>query len=213
MTPGSEKPEPDYQFERALAQRGRLAIAGVDEAGRGPLAGPVAAAAVILDPAAIPDGLNDSKKLSARARDRLFDDVLANARAVGIAFASLDEIAILNIREASLCAMRRAVLALAIPADFALIDGNATPRHMPCSAETSVRGDTLCLSIAAASIVAKVTRDRLMDRIDREAPLYGFIRNAGYGTAGHLAALNACGPTEFHRIGFAPVRAAQSKAR
>jgi len=188
-------------------------IAGVDEAGRGPLAGPVAAAAVILDPNNLPDGADDSKKLSAPARARLFDEILAGALAVGIGFGSLEEIERINIRAASLLAMRRALLALSIRPDCALIDGNALPDALLCPAQAIVKGDALCLSIAAASIVAKTARDRMMARLHKRFPPYGFDRNAGYGTASHLEALARHGPAECHRASFAPVRAALEQRR
>ncbi len=198
---------PDFDVERGLLATGSGFVAGVDEAGRGPLAGPVAAAAVILDPQDIPARLDDSKKLPARARETLFDIILARALAVGIGFGSLAEIERLNIREASLLAMRRAIDALAIRPGHALIDGNALPRAMPCAASAIIRGDARCVSIAAASIVAKVARDRLMGRLHLAHPQYGWATNAGYGSAAHLAALVQHGPTDCHRAGFAPVRA------
>lgn len=194
------RPIPDLAYEDAL---GGL-IAGVDEAGRGPLAGPVCAAAVILDRANIPPGLNDSKVLSAAKRAALFD--LINAQAdVAIGWASVEEIDALNIREASLLAMRRAVAGLAIRPDTALIDGNACPKGLPCPGVTLVKGDAKSLSIAAASIIAKVARDRVMAGLAKAHPGYGWEVNQGYPTASHLAALQDMGVTPHHRRSFRPV--------
>ncbi len=204
---------PTYLSEQNLMTSQNGWVAGVDEVGRGPLAGPVAAAAVILDPARLPSGVNDSKKLSARARDALFDLIMDRAIAVGIGYGSVEEIERINIREASLLAMRRAVLALSRAPIHALIDGNAAPAGLPCPATTIIKGDATCVSIAAASIVAKVTRDRLMGRLHLVHPHYGFATNAGYGAPAHLAALERLGATDCHRRGFAPVRAALSKPR
>ncbi len=204
--------KPDFQFEWALRRKGVWPVAGLDEAGRGPLAGPVAAAAVILDPDHIPEGLDDSKKLSAARRERLFESILARAAAVSVALASPSEIDRLNIRAASLLAMRRALAALALAPAHALIDGNVLPPDLPCPATTIVKGDARCVSIAAASIVAKVTRDRLMENLDREWPAYGFARHAGYPTAFHRDALKKNGPSPFHRLSFAPVRAALTRS-
>ena len=185
-------------------------MAGVDEAGRGPLAGPVSAAAVILDPKKLPRGIDDSKKLSSAARDELFDLICARALAIGVGLASVEEIDRLNIRNATFLAMRRALGALAITPVHALIDGNASPRDLSCTVQTIVKGDAISLSIAAASIIAKVTRDRLMERLDEAYPQYGFKNHMGYGAPAHLAALKAHGPCPWHRRSFAPVRAAQA---
>ena len=204
---------PSLDLERACRARGARAVAGVDEVGRGPLAGPVVAAAVVLDPDRPPLGADDSKKLSARARETLFDTIMRDARAVALGFGSVEEIARLNIRAASLLAMRRAIEALALPPDMALIDGNALPPGLPCPARAIVKGDSLSLSIAAASIVAKVTRDRLMARLHVRHPAYGFDRHAGYGTAAHLKALAEHGATESHRRDFAPVAAVLARSR
>lgn len=182
-----------------------LIVAGVDEVGRGPLAGPVAAAAVALDPARIPVGLRDSKTLSASARERLFSEIVADA-AVGIAFASPAEIDALDIRRASLLAMRRAVAALPVAPDVALIDGRDAPEGLACRAEAVVRGDSRFACIAAAAIVAKVVRDAAMARLDAIHPEFGFARHAGYPTRAHLEALSRFGPCRFHRMSFAPVR-------
>jgi len=178
--------------------------AGVDEAGRGPLAGPVVAAAVILPGGWVPEGLDDSKRLTARARERL--DRLIRTRAVwGLGAASVAEIDARNIREAAHLAMRRAFAALGVVPARALIDGNALPGPLPCPAEAVVGGDALVAEIAAASILAKVARDRIMARLDARWPGYGWAANAGYGTAAHLDALRRLGVTPHHRRGFRPV--------
>jgi ribonuclease HII len=197
---------PDFSLEEAAAAAG--VICGVDEAGRGPLAGPVVAGAAVLDrrrlPGPLRDGLDDSKKLSRARRETLFA-LLAEAQgahlAVGIA--SVAEIDALNILRATHLAMRRAVEALDVRPDLALIDGNQPPRAFPCATRCVIRGDGLSLSIAAASILAKVTRDRLMDDLAAAFPLYGWHRNAGYGTREHRAAIAAHGPCEHHRKSFA----------
>ena len=194
------RPVPDFSHEDALGGQ----IAGVDEAGRGPLAGPVTAAAVILDPADIPPGLNDSKALSATKREVLFDLIHAKA-SVAIGWASVAEIDALNIREAALLAMRRAVEGLGFVPDVALIDGNACPKGLPCRGVTLVKGDAKSLSIAAASIIAKVARDRLMAGLAKAHPGYGWEVNQGYPTAAHLAALQDMGVTPHHRRSFRPV--------
>jgi ribonuclease HII len=183
-----------------------MIVAGVDEAGRGPLAGPVAAAAVILDLTNIPAGLNDSKKLSEAARNRLFPLILANARAVAFSFASPAEIDALNIRGATLLAMRRAVLALSIIPQRVLIDGRDVPPGLPCEGRAIVGGDALEPAISAASIVAKVMRDRLMVTLGKQFPDYGFEQHMGYGTSRHLEALRLHGPSPHHRLSFAPCR-------
>ncbi len=193
---------PDFAFETAALARGALTVAGVDEVGRGPLAGPVTAAAVILDPARIPSGLNDSKALTLATRERLYDLILRDAR-VAIAHASVEEIDALNILQASHLAMARALAQLA--PDHALIDGNRLPRDLACSAEALVKGDARSLSIAAASIVAKVTRDRIMVDLAQQHPGYGWEANAGYPTKAHLKALLDLGVTPVHRRSFGPV--------
>jgi ribonuclease HII len=200
---------PHFRHEKALMRAGVWPVAGVDEAGRGPLAGPVSAAAVILDPKKPLRGLNDSKKLSSAARAQLFDQICERALAVGVGLASVEEIDRLNIRNATFLAMRRALQALALPPVHALIDGDASPRDLFCPAQTIVKGDAISLSISAASIIAKVTRDRLMERLHEAWPLYGFADHMGYGVPAHLAALRAHGPCPYHRMSFAPVRAAQ----
>jgi ribonuclease HII len=195
---------PDFSFETAALHRGHIRIAGVDEVGRGPLAGPVVAAAVVLDPANIPPGLNDSKKLSLTRRDALYDLILRSAD-VSIAQASVAEIDTHNILRASHMAMVRAVAGLTVQPDHVLIDGHMIPRDMTLSAEAVVKGDARSLSIAAASIVAKVWRDRHMVDLAQQFPGYGWDGNAGYPTAAHKTALTALGVTPYHRRSFKPV--------
>jgi len=179
-------------------------VAGIDEAGRGPLAGPVYAAAVILDPARLPRGVDDSKAMTPEARDKMFDKIMERALAVGIGVASVAEIDEINILQATMLAMRRATEALAIAPAQAFVDGNRAPT-LPCPVETIVDGDAKSMSIAAASIIAKVTRDRVMRVLDGEHPYYQWAQNKGYGTADHLVALGLLGPTVHHRQSFAPV--------
>lgn len=193
---------PDYALEAGLAGP----VAGVDEAGRGPWAGPVLAAAVILDPARIPAGLNDSKALTARRRDALFEAIHEHAIAVGIGQASVAEIDAAGVGQANRRAMQRAVAALSIAPQHALIDGIVTP-DLPCPAHAVVKGDARSLSIAAASIIAKVTRDRIMLALDADHPAYCWRDNMGYGTAAHAAALQNYGPCPHHRLSFRPVAA------
>lgn len=186
-------------------------IAGVDEAGRGPLAGPVSAAAVILDDARPINGLADSKQLSATAREMLAVEIRNRARAWSVAFASVEEIDRLNILQASLLAMQRAVAGLALAPTLVLVDGNRAPA-LPCAARAIIRGDATEPAISAASILAKVARDALLDELDDQYPVYGFARHKGYPTAAHIAALAAHGPCPVHRMSFAPVRAASRLA-
>jgi len=181
-------------------------VAGVDEAGRGPLAGPVVAAAVILNDLYPIQGLDDSKKLTVRRREKLFDEIMAKALCVSVAEASVEEIDRLNILQATMLAMQRAVLGLRLPPARVLIDGNRVP-VLPMLAEAVVGGDALVESISAASILAKVTRDRWCENIDRDYPDFGFAQHKGYGTAQHLLALKQYGATRWHRRSFAPVRA------
>lgn len=195
---------PDFRFETDLYARGLVCVAGVDEVGRGPLAGPVTAAAVRLDAGCIPDGLHDSKRLSAARRHALFDTLMTVAE-VSVAHASVEEIDSLNILRAAHLAMARAVAGLRSPPDHLLIDGNLIPAGLGCPATPVVGGDGLCLSIAAASIVAKVTRDRIMVDLAQQFPGYGWETNMGYPTAAHHAALQTLGVTPFHRRSFAPV--------
>jgi ribonuclease HII len=192
--------------EYELRRCGHGTIAGLDEVGRGPLAGPVVAAAVVLDLLNVPDGLNDSKLLPMERREALFEEIVATAH-VGIASMSHVEVDARNIRQASLTAMCRALAALPCRPDIALVDGNDPP-DLPCTVETVIKGDAQIASIAAASIVAKVVRDRMMRRLGPVFPVYGFHKNVGYSTAGHLAALAKRGPSPFHRRSFAPVREA-----
>lgn len=181
-------------------------VAGVDEAGRGPLAGPVAAAAVILDPAKLPKGLADSKVLTCEEREELYDIILARALAVSVAFSPAGEIDRINIRQATLTAMCRALHALPIRASHALVDGNDLPQKFHCPGETIIKGDATSMSIAAASIVAKVTRDRLMRRMHAAYPQYGFAAHMGYATRAHRDAITAHGQCAIHRASFAPFR-------
>lgn len=197
--------------ERHHIRCGRGTVAGLDEVGRGPLAGPVVAAAVVLDMKRIPKGLFDSKALSADRREELFVEILATA-SVGIASVGAAEIDRINIRQASLAAMCRALAALPCIPDAALVDGNDPP-PLPCEIETVIKGDASIPSIAAASIVAKVIRDRMMRRLAMLHPEYGFATNVGYSTAVHLAALDREGPCPHHRRSFAPVRFAEAMLR
>jgi len=196
--------QPDFSFEQAALTRGFLRIAGVDEVGRGPLAGPVCAAAVILDPQNIPDGLNDSKKLTAKRREALFDQIMDVAD-VSLAEATVAEIDEHNILRASHIAMVRAIAGLGQVADYALIDGNMIPRGLEISSETIIKGDARSLSISAASIVAKVWRDRHMVDLAQQFPHYGWERNAGYPTAQHKLGLERFGVTPQHRRSFKPI--------
>ncbi|MCM2291306.1 ribonuclease HII [Allorhizobium sp. BGMRC 0089] len=196
---------PDFSLEQTARARGLWPVAGTDEAGRGPLAGPVVAAAVILDPDHIPEGLNDSKKLSAARREVLFEAILASAT-VAIASSSAAHIDRSDIRKASLDAMRRAVQSLAVPVAHVLCDGRDIPPDLSCSAEAVIKGDARSLSIAAASIVAKVTRDGMMAKADTVFPAYGFAAHAGYGTKIHLSAIGAEGACALHRMSFKPLR-------
>ena len=195
---------PSYAFEtKILAQRDGP-VAGVDEAGRGPLAGPVIAAAVIFEKKRIPKGLNDSKQMTAEAREKAYVALMARAVCVGIGEASVDEIDLINIRQATHLAMARAIRALTTQPTFALVDGNDAPA-LPCPCDTIIGGDARSVSIAAASIIAKVTRDRMMQALHDEHPGYGWFRNKGYGTGEHLEALTRLGPCLHHRRSFAPV--------
>ncbi len=194
---------PHYRFESQHGGR----VAGVDEAGRGPLAGPVVAAAVILDPARPIDGLDDSKALSAKKREALYTEIVAHSLAWCVASASVEEIDTINILHATMLAMRRAVEGLSLAPTLARIDGNRCPT-LTIRSEAIIGGDALVPSISAASIIAKVTRDRLLVDLHANFPLYGFDVHSGYGTPKHLAALREHGPCEHHRRSFAPVRAA-----
>jgi ribonuclease HII len=195
---------PDFTFEMAAMARGLSRVAGVDEVGRGPLAGPVTAAAVVLDPDHIPPGLNDSKKLTAARRVALAA-ILRETCDWCVVHVSPAEIDRINILQASMVAMTRAVAGLRMPPDHVLVDGNRLPAALADRAEAVIKGDARSLSIAAASILAKVARDAEMAALAREHPGYGWDRNAGYPTAEHRAALKTYGVTPHHRRSFAPV--------
>lgn len=194
-----------FDFDGSLSLTSGELTCGVDEAGRGPLAGPVVAAAVILDPARPIAGLDDSKALSAKVRDRLYDEIIERALAYSIAEASVDEIDSINILQATMLAMRRAVEGLPMTPHLAYIDGNRCP-VMSVAAKAVIGGDALLPSISAASILAKVTRDRMCLQMDQHYPAYGFAAHMGYGTKQHLAALHTHGPCVHHRRSFGPVR-------
>ncbi|GGD19899.1 ribonuclease HII [Sinisalibacter lacisalsi] len=195
---------PDYSLEFAAIAAGASRIAGVDEVGRGPLAGPVTAAAVVLRVDDIPAGLNDSKKLTAARREALFEEIMVRAE-VSVAHASVAEIDTLNILRAAHLAMERAVAGLVCAPDHVLIDGNLVPKGLTLPAECVVKGDGRAFSIAAASIVAKVTRDRIMVDLAQQHPGYGWERNAGYPSKSHISALQDLGVTPHHRRSFRPV--------
>lgn len=193
---------PDFELEILAEQEGYKFICGVDEAGRGPLAGPVCAAAVILDKSKPIDGINDSKKLSEKKREALYDVITENALAYGIAFATVEEIEEYNILNATYLAMNRAIEQLSVKADFALIDGNRIPTDIKVECKTVVKGDAKSMSIAAASILAKVTRDRLLLEYHEKYPQYNFAKHKGYGTAEHMEAIRKYGISEVHRPSF-----------
>lgn len=196
--------KPDFSRETALIERGLAPVAGVDEAGRGPLAGPVVVAACILDPACIPSGLNDSKKLTPAAREKLFDEILHTAQCAVVSI-SARVIDAINIRAATLQGMRAAVQSLPVKPRYVLVDGRDLP-PLPCAGDALIKGDALSLSIAAASILAKVARDRMMAQAALFWPGYGFERHAGYGTVAHIDAITRLGPTALHRMSFAPLK-------
>ena len=200
----SENMFPNFKIEQDLISNGCSTIAGVDEVGRGPLAGPVTAAAVILDPLNIPENLNDSKVLSSKKREKLFDE-LKSSSIFAIAHVSPKEIDKLNILQASLLAMVNAVSNLKVTPNHILIDGNKVPERLVGQATAVVKGDSKVLSIAAASIIAKVTRDKLMRDLDSEFPVYGWAKNAGYPTKCHMNAIVKYGVTPYHRRSFKPV--------
>ncbi|MBE6730530.1 MAG: ribonuclease HII [Ruminococcaceae bacterium] len=191
----------DHSYEIAAREKGYKYVCGIDEAGRGPLAGPVCAAAVILPEGIEIEGLNDSKKLTEKKREKLYDIIIEKALAYGIAFADEKEIDDINILQATFLAMKRAQEKLQIKADYALVDGNRMPK-LSIDGETIVSGDALSPSIAAASILAKVTRDRLMLEYDKEFPQYQFAKHKGYGTKVHTEAIKAYGPSRIHRLTF-----------
>lgn len=195
---------PNFSFERHAYDNGARMVVGVDEAGRGPIAGPVTAAAVCLDMQGIPPGLNDSKKLSQRQREILFGALLQCAK-VSVAHCSVEEIEAWNIRKAALTAMRRAVQGLDSKPDLALIDGQDIPPELSCPGQAIIGGDAKSMSIAAASVAAKVTRDRLMVDLAQQYPGYGWEKNAGYPTKHHISALSSLGVTPYHRRTFRPV--------
>lgn len=193
---------PDFELEKQAASNGFSFVCGVDEAGRGPLAGPVCAATVIFAPDTELDGVNDSKKLSEKKREALFDVICQKALAYSIAFASVEEIEEHNILNATYLAMNRAIDGLKIKADFALIDGNRVPKDIKIDCQMVVKGDSKSLSIAAASILAKVTRDRLLMEYHLKYPQYNFAKHKGYGTAEHMEAIRKYGISEVHRPSF-----------
>ena len=195
---------PDFEVETQLITEGYRAVAGVDEVGRGCIAGPVTAAAVILDPKNIPNGLNDSKKLSLKQREKAFSEIQEKC-IFNVAHSTVSEIDQINILQASLLAMERAIAGLNINPDFVLIDGNKSPEDLRAKYKTIVNGDSKSLSIAAASIVAKITRDRIMSRLDKEFPGYDWSKNAGYPTKFHKSAILNIGITPHHRRSFKPV--------
>ncbi len=199
----SDSGAPDFSFELAAKTQGFSLICGIDEAGRGPWAGPVVAAAVILDPRNIPSGLNDSKKLREAQREKLFAAIMASSK-VGVGIGDETRIDRDNILATTLWAMNEAVCKLSAAPHYALVDGNRAPK-LSCPVQTIISGDARSLSIAAASIIAKVTRDRIMVALHAEFPGYGFARHKGYGTAFHQAALDELGPCIHHRKSFAPI--------
>lgn len=192
---------PDYSIEQEWIDRGYTYVCGIDEAGRGPLCGPVVAAACILPMGLVIEGLNDSKKLTAKRREQLYDVIREQAIAYAIAEGTVEEINETNILEADLLAMRRAIAALPVPAQVALIDGNIS-RDFPIPAQAVVKGDSISMSIAAASILAKVYRDRLCLELDAQYPQYGIAKHKGYGTKDHMAALREHGPAPIYRTKF-----------
>ena len=191
----------EFTLEKELLESGYQAVCGVDEAGRGPLCGPVVAAACILSPDTVIEGLNDSKKLTPKKREALFDVIKEKAVAFCVAEASVEEINEMNILEADLLAMRRAIAGLSVPADFVLVDGNVA-REFTLPARAVVHGDAISPSIAAASVLAKVTRDRLCLELDRQYPEYGIAKHKGYGTKAHMDALRKYGPAPIYRTKF-----------
>lgn len=189
------------EYEIEAKSKGYKAVCGVDEAGRGPLAGPVCAAAVILPENTIIDGVNDSKKLSEKKREALFDVIKSSARSYCIAYATVEEIESMNILNATMLAMTRAVEGLDVKADYAMIDGNRLP-DLNIDSEFIIKGDAKSMSIAAASILAKVSRDRLLREYAKEYPEYQFDKHKGYGTKAHIEALKKYGPCPYHRMSF-----------
>jgi len=193
---------PDYSFEKEAIEKGYKYVCGVDEAGRGPLAGPVCAAAVILPVDLEIIGLDDSKKLTEKKREALFDVIIEKAIAYSISYGSIEEIEEFNILNATFLAMNRSINSLSQKPDFCLIDGNRVPKEIKYPCETVVKGDSKSMSIAAASILAKVTRDRLMLEYDKKYPEYSFAKHKGYGTKIHYEAIKKYGVTDIHRLSF-----------
>lgn len=189
------------EYEKEAINKGYKAVCGVDEAGRGPLAGPVCAAAVILPENTLIEGVNDSKKLSEKKREALFDVIKEQSFAYSIAFASVEEIERMNILNATMLAMKRAVEGLSVKADYAMIDGNRLP-DLSIDSEFIIKGDAKSMSIACASILAKVSRDRLLYKYAEEYPQYQFDKHKGYGTKAHVEALKKYGPCPYHRMSF-----------
>ncbi len=201
-----DEKEPHFLFEQRLIDKGARTVAGVDEAGRGPLAGPVVAAAVILDPNNLPIGLNDSKKLTEKKRNFLFDEICKKAHAISWHSASAQRVDQINILQASLEAMAISVVSLSLPCDAALFDGRDVPLDCRHFGTAIIKGDAKSLSIAAASIIAKVLRDTIMVQMDRHYPEYGFAGHKGYGAKSHMAAIAAHGPSPLHRMSFSPMK-------
>lgn len=193
---------PDFELEKNAMDRGFKYVCGVDEAGRGPLAGPVCAAAVILPYGCEIEGLNDSKKLSEKKRDMLFDIIIKKAISYSICYGTLEEIEKYNILNATFLAMNRSIESLDVKPDYCLIDGNRTPKEIKFPCETVVKGDSKSYSVAAASILAKVSRDRLMLEYDKKYPQYGFKKHKGYGTKEHYEAIKKFGVCDIHRLSF-----------
>lgn len=193
---------PDFELEKNAMDRGFKYVCGVDEAGRGPLAGPVCAAAVILPYDCEIEGLNDSKKLSEKKRDMLFDIIIEKAISYSICYGTLEEIEKYNILNATFLAMNRSIESLDVKPDYCLIDGNRTPKEIKFPCETVVKGDSKSYSVAAASILAKVSRDRLMLEYDKKYPQYGFKKHKGYGTKEHYEAIKKFGVCDIHRLSF-----------
>ena len=193
---------PDYEYEKAAVSSGFNIICGVDEAGRGPLAGPVCAAAVIMPTDTVIEGLDDSKKLSEKKRERLYNEIIEKATAYCVAYGTVEEIESVNILEATFIAMNRAIDGLKVKPDFAIIDGNRVPKGIKIPCATLVKGDSKSMSVAAASILAKVTRDRLMLTYDEKYPQYNFKKHKGYGTKEHTELLKQYGPSPIHRLSF-----------
>jgi ribonuclease HII len=202
-----EKPEPSFDLEAALMEQYGAPVAGIDEAGRGPWAGPVVVAAVILDPNRIPEGLNDSKLLTPEERADRYEEIVATS-IVSVVVGPVKQIDRINILQASLWGMRRAYRGLQVPVGAAIIDGNIVPKRFPCKARAVVGGDGLSLSVAAASIVAKVTRDRMMVKLSRRYRRYAWDSNKGYGTREHAEAIKKHGVCTHHRRSFSPIERA-----